>query len=94
MGRSWADLGPILGGLGGRRMGFRLWETPFCENHGFFVKQGLKTRLGSILGRLGSRQGLLGTKLGSKRGRKSEAKKGLVLGGLGGGMAPFAAGSL
>ena len=32
------------------------------------------------------------TKLGSKRVRKSEAKKGLVLGGLGGGVAAFVVG--
>ena len=42
----------------------------------------------------GPRGGLLETKLGSKRVRKSEAKKGLVLGGLGGGVAPFVVGSL
>ena len=42
--------------------------------------------LGSIwVAKGGPRGGLLETKLGSKRVRKSEAKKGLVLGGLGGG---------
>ena len=40
----------------------------------------------------GPRGGLLETKLESKRGRKSEAKKGLVLGGLGGGVGPFVVG--
>ena len=40
----------------------------------------------------GPRRGLLETKLGSKRGRKSEAKKGLVLGGLGGGWLRWALG--
>ena len=42
----------------------------------------------------GLRGGLWETKLGSKRVRKSEAKKGLVLGGLGGGAEPLVAGSL
>ena len=38
--------------------------------------------LGSLwVAKGGPRRGLLETKLGSKRGRKSEAKKGLVLGG-------------
>ena len=40
------------------------------------------------------RGGLLEAKLGSKRVRKSEAKKGLVLGGLGGGVEPIVVGSL
>ena len=42
----------------------------------------------------GPRRGLLETKLGSKRVRKSDAKKGLVLGGLGGDLAPIVVGSL
>ena len=42
----------------------------------------------------GPRRGLLGSKVGSKRVRKSEAKKGLVLGGLGGDLPPLVVGSL
>ena len=40
----------------------------------------------------GPRRGLLETKLGSKRIRKNETKKGLVLGGLGGGAGQTVAG--
>ena len=42
-------------------------------------------------GRLGR---LFGTQLGSKKGGKSDAKKGLVLEGLGGGVPPIAVRSL
>ena len=55
-----------------------------------FEKSGLKTRLGAILGRLGSPKGvvlggLLGLKLGQKRSRKVMRKKASSCKVLGGG---------
>ena len=38
LGPSWVDLGLVLPGLGGRRMGFRLEETAFCENYRFITE--------------------------------------------------------
>ena len=68
----------------------------FRENRRFAKKssQDLSwTDLGSIwVAKRGPRRGLLETKLGSKRVTKSEAKKGLVLGGLGGGGMPLVVG--
>ena len=53
------------------------------------------TDLGSIwVAKGGPRGGLLEAKLESKRVKKSDAKKGLVLGGQGGGVHPFAVGQL
>ena len=93
MGRFWVVLGAVLEG--------KLGLKPFVLN-GFvkidvFEKESSQdpswADLGSIwVAKGGPRGGLLETKLGSKRVRKSEAKKGLVLGGLGGGGPAFAAG--
>ena len=70
----------------------------FVENDVFEKKSSQDTSwadLGPIwVAKRGPRRGLLETKLGSKRVRKSEAKKGLVLGGLGGGVAALGVGSL
>ena len=52
------------------------------------------TDLGPIwVPKRGPRRGLLGGKLGSKKVRKNDAKKGLVLGGLGGGRTQLALGN-
>ena len=70
--RSSADLGTILGGPEGRRMGFRLRKNPLRENQHRYATEGPKTRLGTILGRFGSPKGvilrdLLGLSWGKKR---------------------------
>ena len=56
----------------------------FCRK--IRLQEASRAYLGPIwVAKGGPRGGLLEAKLGSKRVRKSEAKKGLVLGGLGGG---------
>ena len=95
MERSWADLGPVLGS---KMLKFYWFLYYFVENDVFEKKSSQDPSwadLGSIwVAKGGPRGGLLETKVGSKRVRKSEAKKGLVLGGLWGGIPSFVVGSL
>ena len=95
LGRSWRDLGPVLRS---KILQFYWFFYYFVEIDVFEKKSSQDASwpdLGPIwVAKGGPRGGLSEAKLGWKRVRKSKAKKGLVLGGLGGGLPPLVAGSL
>ena len=99
---SWGRLGAILGRsrshLGVNFVNFLLENVIFRENRRFRKKVVSRRVLGrswvDLARQKGSKTRPLGSKLGSKRVRKSEAKKGLVLGGQGGDLPQLVVGSL
>ena len=64
LGRSWADLGLILGGLGGQNRAVATAALVFFQKSMCWKKTGVKTCLGTILNRFGSPKGVQDEALG------------------------------
>ena len=98
LGRSWADLGPVLGAQEVQNRSLAQGGAHILKNDVFEAKSSQDRSWGDLGSIWVAKRGRLGRPLegqvGSKKGRKSDAKKGLVLAWSWGGVDSIGVGSL